>query len=79
MRIGELSRGSPAVPNIALTPGRIVTIDSRDDQIVPQAELGHVRQRYPKSRHIRLKAGGHFPYLTRPDIYTTLLRRRLLG
>ena len=72
-------RGGPAVPAIGLPPRRIVTIDSRDDQVVPQAELAEVRKRYPKSRHIRLKAGGHFPYVTRPAIYTELLAKHLLG
>ena len=68
-------RGGPEVPKLALKPRQIVTVDSADDQIVPQAELAQVRRRYAKSRHVRLKAGGHFPYITRPDLYTKLLAR----
>jgi pimeloyl-ACP methyl ester carboxylesterase len=72
-------RGGPAVPKLDLPQRQIVTIDSKDDQILPQAELAAVRRRYPKAWHVRLAAGGHFPYLTRPAIYTKLLARLLLG
>jgi pimeloyl-ACP methyl ester carboxylesterase len=71
-------RGGPAVPPVKLPPRQIVTIDSRDDQVIPQAELAEVRKRYSRSRHIRLAEGGHFPYVTRPEIYIKLLARHLL-
>ncbi|MBI1774982.1 MAG: alpha/beta hydrolase [Proteobacteria bacterium] len=72
-------RGGPPVPKLSLPQSRIVTIDSKDDQILPQAELAAVRRRYPKARHVRLPMGGHFPYITRPEIYIELFRRHLIG
>jgi pimeloyl-ACP methyl ester carboxylesterase len=71
-------RSGPAVPKLDLPQRRIITIDSKDDQILPQSELAAVRRRYPKAWHVRLAVGGHFPYLTRPPIYTKLLAHILL-
>lgn len=68
-----------AVPKLALSPKQIVIIDCADDPLIPAAVQQDVLRRYPGSRHIRLKIGGHYPYVVRPDDYTRILAETLLG
>jgi len=70
-------RCGPAVPKLALPDRRIVIIDCADDPLIPKATQDDVRRRYPGARKVRMRRGGHYPYVLQPDAYLAELRRGL--
>jgi len=70
-------REGPAVPKLTIPDSKIVVLDCADDPVVARPVLEAVRKRYPKAEHFHLKAGGHFPYVTRPDAYVKLFKKTL--
>jgi pimeloyl-ACP methyl ester carboxylesterase len=70
-------QAAPAVPALDLPGARITVIDCEDDPLLPRAVQDDVVQRYPGAHHARLKTGGHYPYIVRPDAYCAVLERAL--
>jgi maspardin len=70
-------RDGPAVPKLKLPDSKIIVLDCADDPVVAKPVLEAVRKRYPKAERFHLEAGGHFPYVTRPDAYVELFKRTL--
>ena len=64
-------------PDLPDAQGRVVTIESADDPLIPEAMRQAVRARLSPSRAYRFRFGGHFPYIARPDFYTALLAREI--
>ncbi|MGE0734227.1 MAG: alpha/beta fold hydrolase [Alphaproteobacteria bacterium] len=65
------------VPKLDLPGKQIVVIDSADDPLLDRRVQDDVVARYPGATHVRLKIGGHYPYVTRPDRYTAILAKAL--
>ncbi|MEE9375255.1 MAG: alpha/beta hydrolase [Rhizobiaceae bacterium] len=53
------------------------TVESLDDQLIPQPISQMVRQRLNPARAYRFKIGSHFPYVTRPKAYLAILEEVL--
>lgn len=70
-------QAAPAVPELAIPHAHITVIDCEDDPLLPRAVQDDVVRRYPGARHERLKTGGHYPYVVRPDAYCAVLARAL--
>lgn len=70
-------QAAPAVPALAIPAARITIVDCEDDPLLPRAVQDDVVKRYPGAHHTRLKTGGHYPYIVRPDAYCALLERAL--
>jgi pimeloyl-ACP methyl ester carboxylesterase len=70
-------QAAPAVPVLAIPGARITIIDCEDDPLLPRAVQDDVVKRYPGAWHARLKTGGHYPYVVRPDAYCAVLERAL--
>ena len=70
-------QAAPAVPPLTIPGARITIIDCEDDPLLPRAVQDDVVKRYPGARHARLKTGGHYPYIVRPDAYCAVLERAL--
>ncbi len=70
-------QAAPAAPALAIAGARITIIDCEDDPLLPRAVQDDVVRRYPGARHVRLKTGGHYPYIVRPDAYCAVLERAL--
>ncbi len=68
-------QAAPAVPELAIPGHRITVIDCEDDPLLPREVQDDVVRRYPGARHERLKTGGHYPYIVRPDAYCAVLAR----
>jgi len=66
-----------ALPPLPFPDERIVIIESADDPLIPEPVRAEVRRRYPGAVVHRFDRGGHFPYVTRPEDYTALLRKHL--
>lgn len=77
-RVLALARAGD-LPSVPLPPERIAIIDCADDPVLPAAARQEVRERYPGASAHMLPTGGHFPYISRPEEYTAILRKRLLG
>ena len=73
-RLAALKHG-PDLPPPGLDAARIVTVESDDDPLIPPAMRAAVRARLNPAVAYRFRTGGHFPYLARPDAYTSMLRR----
>jgi len=65
------------VPKVKLPGKQIVIVDSADDPLLGRPVQDDVVVRYPGAAHVRLKIGGHYPYVTRPDRYTAILAKGL--
>ena len=70
-------QAAPAVPALAVPNQRITVIDCEDDPLLPREVQDDVVKHYPGARHVRLKAGGHYPYVVRPDEYCAALQKAL--
>lgn len=68
---------SEAVPPLAVAPERIVIIESADDPLINADMQDAMKERYAGAEVKRFEAGGHFPYVTRPDEYTSFLKNRI--
>lgn len=66
-----------AVPPLALPSARTVIIECADDPLIPRAAQKAMRRKYPRAKLYRLPRGGHYPYITRPAVYTKILARHL--
>lgn len=77
-RVLALLRAGDAPP-VPLPPERIVIVDCEDDFVIAPVVRQEVRDRYPRATVHTLPSGGHFPYLSRAEEYTAILRRHLLG
>ena len=71
--------GGGVVPEIPIPGNRIVIIDCEDDPLISPAVRDDVVRRYPGAERVRMPVGGHYPYITRPDAYTAVIERVLLG
>lgn len=65
------------LPPLPRPPQRTVVIESEDDPVMPPPVRREVRERYPDAAVHTLPSGGHFPYISRPEAYTAILRRHL--
>ena len=70
-------QAAPAVPQLEIPGERITVIDCEDDPLLPRVVQDDVVRRYPGARHVRLKTGGHYPYVVRPGDYCAALERAL--
>jgi pimeloyl-ACP methyl ester carboxylesterase len=75
-RVLAVATGS-AVPALPLPPERIVIVDCADDPLIPESTRQLMRQTYPKAQAYTLPVGGHYPYVTRAERYTEILRAHL--
>lgn len=75
-RLNALKRG-PELPPLALSQERIATVEAADDPLIPPAMRESVRARLRPAISYRFESGGHFPYVVRPQHYTTLLEEQL--
>ncbi|MBD2748728.1 alpha/beta hydrolase [Microvirga sp. BT688] len=75
-RLNALKQG-PELPPLDLPRERIATIESVDDPLIPPAMREVVRTRLKPSVAYRFESGGHFPYVSRPDLYVALLEEQL--
>ena len=66
-----------AAPKLAVPDKRITVLDCADDPLLPRAVQDAMRQRYPGAHHVRMKIGGHYPYILRPDEYCEVLAQSL--
>ncbi len=76
-RILALLRAENMRP-LPLPDERIVIIDCDDDPVMPPPVRQEVRGRYPGATVHTLPTGGHFPYISRAERYTEILRTHLL-
>jgi pimeloyl-ACP methyl ester carboxylesterase len=67
----------PELPEVALERGRIATIEASDDPLIPEAMRQAVRERLRPAAAYRFDGGGHFPYVSRPALYVSLLEEQL--
>ena len=70
-------QAAPAVPRLAVPDSRITVLDCFDDPLLPRAVQDAMLQRYPGAHHVRMKVGGHYPYILRPDEYCVVLAQSL--
>jgi pimeloyl-ACP methyl ester carboxylesterase len=70
--------GGGEVPPLQVPPSRMTIIDCEDDPLISPAGREDVRRRYPGARLLRLPVGGHYPYITRPAVYTAAFEEGLL-
>ncbi|MBJ6124997.1 alpha/beta fold hydrolase [Microvirga splendida] len=75
-RLKALKQG-PELPPLDLPRERIATIESADDPLIPPLMREAVRARLNPSVAYRFEWGGHFPYVARPELYTSLLEEQL--
>jgi pimeloyl-ACP methyl ester carboxylesterase len=71
--------GGGVVPELPIPEDRIIIIDCEDDPLISRAVRDDVGRRYPGAERVRMPVGGHYPYITRPDAYTAVIERILLG
>jgi maspardin len=60
-------------PALSLEPGAVTVLDCEDDPLIPPQVRARLRQRYPKSRHVTLATGGHYPHLLNSPAYESLM------
>jgi len=75
-RLKALKNG-PELPPVGIEPERIATIEGADDPLIPPPMREAVRARLKPAVSYRFLWGGHFPYVVRPELYTTLLEQQL--
>ncbi|MCV0396726.1 MAG: alpha/beta hydrolase [Rhizobiaceae bacterium] len=75
-RLNALKCG-PELPPINLPRERVVTIEGGDDPLIPPEMREAVRERLNPAVAYRFETGGHFPYVVRPGLYTSLLEEQL--
>ena len=70
-------QAAPAAPKLDIPDSRITVLDCFDDPLLPRAVQESMVQRYSGARHVRMKIGGHYPYILRPAEYCAALERSL--
>jgi len=68
---------APELPPVEFPPERIATVETADDPLIPKPMRKAVRARLNPSIAYRFEWGGHFPYVTRPGLYLSLLEEQL--
>lgn len=68
---------APPLPEINIGSERITVIESQDDPLIPPPVREAVRAKLNPSITYRFKEGEHFPYVVRPEAYTSILEERL--
>ena len=69
------TKTAPHLPAVPLPGTEIVTIEADDDPLIPPEMRLAVRKHLNPGCAYRFLAGGHFPYVARPDDYTGLLEQ----
>lgn len=64
---------APDLPPVPLARDRIVTVQADDDPLIPPEMRAAVRDRLKPGTAYRFLHGGHFPYVARPEFYTSML------
>jgi len=72
-RLNALKTG----PELPQNQSEVITIETADDPLIPLEIRDAVRERLDPSSAFRFLWGGHFPYVVRPDLYTSLLEKSL--
>lgn len=67
------------MPPLPIPDARIVIVECDDDPVIPAPVRREVRERYPGAAVHTLPSGGHFPYISRAEDYTAILRAHLRG
>lgn len=75
-RLKALKNG-PELPAVTLERDRIATVESADDPLIPEEMRQAVRTRLRPAVAYRFAGGGHFAYVTRPALYTSLIEEQL--
>lgn len=68
---------APPLPAQTLPNARISTVESDDDHLIAPPVRAALRAALQPGRAFRFRAASHFPYVTRPDAYSALLREVL--
>lgn len=68
---------APVLPAQSLPSERVFTIESDDDHLIVPPVRAALRASLGPIRAYRFAAASHFPYVTRPEGYTALLREVL--
>jgi hypothetical protein len=68
---------APELPPLEMPREQVATIESADDPLIPEAVRSAVRARLNPIAAYRFARGGHFPYVTRPGLYLSLLEEQL--
>lgn len=70
-------KNAPVLPASMGSPANTVTIEAADDPLIPQFMRDEVRAVLTPAVSYHFESGGHFPYLARPELYTTILEEQL--
>lgn len=73
-RLAALKNG-PILPKTGLSTDKIVTIEAKDDPLIPPEIRSAVRETLSPKVAYTFSEGGHFPYIARPEAYTALLEQ----
>ncbi|MDX2484938.1 MAG: alpha/beta hydrolase [Pseudodonghicola sp.] len=76
MRLKAL-KTAPELPKIGLPQDRLLTVQSDDDPLIPPEVRAGVRAHVSPTVAYRFTWGGHFPYVVRPEAYTSMLEQAL--
>lgn len=68
---------APVLPVQTLPRTRIFTVQSDDDHLISPQMRADLRDALQPVRAFRFRQASHFPYVTRPDAYVSLLREVL--
>jgi pimeloyl-ACP methyl ester carboxylesterase len=68
---------APELPPLEMPREQVATIESADDPLIPEPVRSAVRARLNPIAAYRFAWGGHFPYVTRPGLYLSLLEEQL--
>lgn len=66
-------QGGPELPAQTLEPDNIFTVESDDDQLIPEPVRRAVWAALKPARAYVFENGTHFPYVTQPQKYTAML------
>ncbi len=66
---------APDLPDLAIPNDLVTTIEADDDPLIPEPMRAAVRARLRPPVAYKFLAGGHFPYIARPEAYTALLEQ----
>ena len=68
---------APELPAQTLPSGRVFTIESGDDHLIPRPVREALRASLQPGKAFSFDEAGHFPYVTRPLEYTGFIREAL--
>jgi pimeloyl-ACP methyl ester carboxylesterase len=72
MRLNALKHG-PELPPVTLGKEHVFTVESLDDRLIPASVRDAVRGHLDPLRSYKFVRGSHFPYITHPEAYSTLI------